>query len=218
MANQFSSGQFAIAACDVCGFRFKLKDLKPLTIKTKITNILACPECWNPDQPQLSLGLYPVSDPQAVRNPRPDTGYFEAGNDGAGGSREIFWGWNPVGGARADDAGLTPNPLAPKAEVGTVTVNIGAPVPYSVNVSLIPNAILAASVNIQPQANLFKNTLINGRALADVTNNGTVNSADAGAYLDWINGNQTYATYINTIMNQYILANPVTYAAYIVYN
>jgi hypothetical protein len=44
------------------------------------------------------------------------------GNDGANGSRQIQWGWNPVGGSRSFDAELTPNTLAPAGEVGTVTV------------------------------------------------------------------------------------------------
>lgn len=122
MSNRFASGKNAIAMCDVCGFQYKLKTLRPLVIKTKVTNILACEECWVPDQPQLMLGTFPIEDPQAVRNPRPDTSYFALGNDGAGGSRVIEWGWNPVGGARGLDAGLTPNALAPKALVGTVTV------------------------------------------------------------------------------------------------
>lgn len=76
MTNRFASGQKAISECDVCGFRYKLRDLQVLIIKGKNTNILACTECWNPDHPQLHLGEYPVSDPQAIRNPRPDfTGY-----------------------------------------------------------------------------------------------------------------------------------------------
>jgi len=75
MPNRFSSGKFAIAGCDRCGFRFKLKQLKTLTIKTKNVNIRVCPECWEKDHPQLQLGMYPVNDPQAVRNPRPDTNY-----------------------------------------------------------------------------------------------------------------------------------------------
>jgi hypothetical protein len=122
MPNRFASGKFAIAECDRCGFRYKLTQLKSLTIKTKNVKILVCPTCWEPDQPQLSLGLYPVNDPQAVREPRPDNSYYEPGNDGAGGSRVIQWGWNPVGGARGFDSALTPNVLAPVAEVGTVTV------------------------------------------------------------------------------------------------
>ena len=82
MGNKFSSGKFAIAECDRCGQRFKLKQLKKLVVKQQIKNILVCPECWEPDQPQLSLGLYPVDDPQAVRNPRPDTSYLASGVSG----------------------------------------------------------------------------------------------------------------------------------------
>jgi hypothetical protein len=126
MPNRFSSGKYSIAECDRCGQRYKLKQLRKLTIKTKQVSIKVCPECWEPDQPQLSLGLYPVNDPQAVREPRPDISYIVSGigptGSPEGGSRIIQWGWNPVGGARADDAGLTPNNLAPAGQVGIVTV------------------------------------------------------------------------------------------------
>ena len=33
---------------------------------------MVCPSCWEPDQPQNQLGMYPVDDPQALRNPRTD--------------------------------------------------------------------------------------------------------------------------------------------------
>lgn len=122
MPSQFSSGKHAIAECDRCGWRYKLKHLRKLVIKTKNVNILVCQSCWEPDQPQLQLGLYPVNDPQAVRNPRPDTSYYEQGNNGAGGSRVIQWGWNPVGGARGFDSNLTPNDLVAQGQVGTVTI------------------------------------------------------------------------------------------------
>ncbi len=122
MPNRYASGKNAISECDRCGFRYKLKQLKSLVIKTKNVNILVCPECWEADQPQLSLGLYPVDDPQALRNPRPDLSYFEPGNNGAGGSRMIQWGWAPIGGARANDDGLTPNKLVTGCLVGDVTV------------------------------------------------------------------------------------------------
>jgi hypothetical protein len=121
MSSKFSSGKFSIAECDRCGFRYKLKQLKRLVIKTKNINILVCPTCWEPDQPQLSLGLYPVNDPQAVRNPRPDTSYYND-VDGYLGSRQIQWGWAPVGGSRANDDFLTPNNLALQIALGTVTV------------------------------------------------------------------------------------------------
>ena len=101
MANRFASGKRAIAECDRCGIRVKLKDLKKLIIKTKQVNIKVCSECWEPDQPQLQLGMYPVDDPQALREPRPDQSYYQSGllSDGeiGEGSRVFQWGWNPVG-------------------------------------------------------------------------------------------------------------------------
>jgi hypothetical protein len=128
MPSQFASGKYAIAECDRCGQRFKLKELKKLVIKTQIKNILVCRECWEPDQPQLQLGMYPVNDPQALRNPRPDTSYvvsgLDADGDPSGGSRIFQWGFNPVGGARGFDTGLTPNDLIIQVELGTVTIAV----------------------------------------------------------------------------------------------
>jgi hypothetical protein len=115
MAERFASGKKAIAVCDRCGFQYKLKQLKPLTIKTKQVNIMVCPTCWEPDQPQLSLGMYVVEDPQALRNPRPDNTYSE--------SRTIQWGWAPVGGNRTINSPLTPNNLVLNIALGTVTVD-----------------------------------------------------------------------------------------------
>ena len=139
MANRFASGKWAIAQCDRCDGRFKLKQLKREIIKTKNYELLVCPSCWDPDQPQLQLGMYPVDDPQGLRNPRPDRSYITSGTTGlqiinnnstnvlaqgfqGEGSRDIQWGWNPVGGASLDDDGLTPNYLNPLVEIGTVTI------------------------------------------------------------------------------------------------
>ena len=58
MPTKYASAKNSIAQCDICGFRFKLKQLKRLVIKTKNVNILACPECWNGGQLKLSLGMY----------------------------------------------------------------------------------------------------------------------------------------------------------------
>ena len=140
MPSKYSSGKNAIAQCDRCNFRYKLSELKRLVIKTKNVNILVCKTCYEPDQPQLSLGLYPVNDPQAVRDPRPDSpSYYQSGLNGLQtivqtgplqsetgvpqlGSRIIGWGWAPVGGSRANDAGLTPNDLVAQGNVGSVTI------------------------------------------------------------------------------------------------
>jgi hypothetical protein len=127
MGNRFASGKNAIAICDRCGFRFKLKELKREILKTKTRSDLVCPSCFDPDQPQLQLGMYPVDDPQAVRNPRRDTTYVTAGVNIAGfttgGSRDIQWGWNPVGGARFFEDELTPNYLVLTTAVGQVTIS-----------------------------------------------------------------------------------------------
>ena len=128
MGNRFSSGKFSIAECDRCGQRFKLKQLKNEVIKTKLYQIKVCPECWDPDQPQLQLGMYPVDDPQAVMQPRPDTTYVTSGVnvDGypSGGSRDIQWGWSPVGGSSFFDVELTPNYLVGTTSVGTVSISV----------------------------------------------------------------------------------------------
>ena len=126
MGNRFASNKKAIGVCDRCGFGFRLRTLRTLIVKTKPVNVLVCRECWDPDHPQLQLGMYPVDDPQALRNPRRDTTYVTAGvnvdGNPTGGSRDIQWGWNPVGGASANDAGLTPNYLVAVTSVGTVTI------------------------------------------------------------------------------------------------
>ena len=141
MAVPYASGKFSIAECDRCGQRYKLKELRKLTIKTKQVSIKVCKECYEPDQPQLQLGMYPVQDFQSVREPRPDTSYYQSGLNGLqlvngsgmtpnqtgtpdGGSRMYQWGWAPIGGSRANDIGLTPNYLVATTAVGSVTVSV----------------------------------------------------------------------------------------------
>ena len=140
MPSRYASGKNSIAECDRCGQQYMLKNLKKEIIKTRLFNIKVCPECWDPDQPQLQLGMYPVDDPQAVREPRPDVSYTQAGTSGlqilmtnstapngfgfpTQGSRDIQWGWYPVGGASNFDVALTPNYLVATTNVGTVTIS-----------------------------------------------------------------------------------------------
>jgi len=137
MPNKFASGKNAIAQCDRCDQRYKLRELRTQTVKTKPFKIKVCKACWDPDHPQLQLGMYPVNDPQAIREPRPDLSYLVSGTTGlqdlltdstsiqgigfpAGGSRVIQWGWNPVG--LGNDFGLTPNNLLGQGQVGIVTI------------------------------------------------------------------------------------------------
>ena len=140
MPSKYAAGKHSIAECDRCAQRYKLSELRTQTLKTKPYNIKVCPECWDPDHPQLQLGLYPVDDPQAVREPRPDVSYLQSGSSGLqidltgnttqdgfgypeGGSRQFQWGWAPVGGASQFDSLLTPNNLIALGEVGSVTIS-----------------------------------------------------------------------------------------------
>ena len=118
MGNKFSAGYKSIAECDRCGFRYKLSKLQKLVVKNTVINMKVCPQCWDPDHPQLKLGLYPVEDPQAVREPRPDL----TTNDLNIGSRDIQWGWNPVGFGNGGDNGLAINRLVALGQAGSVTI------------------------------------------------------------------------------------------------
>ena len=127
MGTRFASGKIAIAECDRCGQQYRLKQLKTEIIKQRKYELLVCPTCWDPDQPQLMLGTFPVDDPQALRNPRKDTTYVTSGvnvnGNPSGGSRDIQWGWYPVGGGSLNDVGLTPNYLVATTFVGTVSIS-----------------------------------------------------------------------------------------------
>ena len=110
----FASGKRSFGFCDQCGFRYPLKTLKPLIVNFVRTSTLVCKKCWNPDHPQYRLGKLKINDPQALKDPRPDTAQTE--------SRMMQWGWNPVGGARDP---VTPNDLEAAGEVGDVTITTG---------------------------------------------------------------------------------------------
>lgn len=111
---RYASIKIAIAECDICGFQYRLKELKNLIEKGRDTHLKACPECWNPDHPQLRLGEFPVDDPQAIQDPRPDFA-------GRQSSRDLQWGWAPVGNGN-DPFSLTKNDLVGTTSVGSVTV------------------------------------------------------------------------------------------------
>ncbi len=111
--DRFASARKALGICDVCGFSYRLKELRPLYVKGNNTNVFACPTCWNPDHPQLRLGEFPVNDPQALRNPRPDTAELIP-------SRTTQYGWNPVG--LNDPFNILDNDLVATGFIGQVTV------------------------------------------------------------------------------------------------
>ena len=66
----FASGRYAFGFCDRCGFRYD--DLVDQVRAGQETGLMVCRECDDEDN-QLLLGRVRFDDPQALRNPRPDT-------------------------------------------------------------------------------------------------------------------------------------------------
>ena len=119
MGRRYTSGKHAIADCDRCGFQYKLKELKSLYVRTTDTHIKVCKNCWEPDHPQNMQGMYPVDDPQAVRDPRPDNSFGVSGGES---SRGIQWGWDPVGLNNPLQLSGLEDDLEAAGQLGTVTV------------------------------------------------------------------------------------------------
>ena len=99
MSSKYAQGKHTIAECDRCGFGYKRKTLKELVVNEASTNLQVCPECWEADHPQYKVGKYPVVDPQAVMNPRPDRslGYVNVSTS----SRYIPGTFNPLSGVQS---------------------------------------------------------------------------------------------------------------------
>lgn len=80
MANRFASNRRAFGFCDRCGFRGPLRTFTYVYILGKQQNIKVCKECQdyrNGDNEAYWWGILggqkAANDPQALRNPRPDT-------------------------------------------------------------------------------------------------------------------------------------------------
>lgn len=101
---KFARGDRAYAFCDRCYGRYDLKVLTWQVVNQKPTGLKVCEECNDVDHPQYQLGKFPINDPMALREPRPDI------NPG----RSLF-GWNPAG-----NSATTMN-----GNVGIVAVHIG---------------------------------------------------------------------------------------------
>ena len=99
----YARGKYAYGFCDKTGFRYPLNELVWEYKDGQKTGFRVGRDVVDPDHPQNFLGRLKITDPQSLRNPRPDTSLEE--------SRGLF-GWKPVG-----------NPLVYMVgSVGTVTV------------------------------------------------------------------------------------------------
>ena len=103
----YASGKNAWGISDRSGRRYRLREMK-----VEWTGAKVGPDEFEPKHPQLyPPKAYP--DPQALRDPRPETQLTE--------QRAVQWGWNPVGFAYIP--GLSPpDNLVAQGSVGTVMV------------------------------------------------------------------------------------------------
>jgi hypothetical protein len=70
--------------------------------------------------------------------------------------------------------------------------------------------------DISGGVSLFVDTVISGRKLGDITNNGSVGVADGVAYEDYYKRTSTsYDTYIEDTLHNYIINNPATFSRYL---
>jgi hypothetical protein len=113
--SSYAAGKRAFGFCDRTGFRYPLKDLVPQIENGRPNGLLVGRDVVDEDQPQLQLGRLNMADPQALRDPRPDTGEAE--------SRKLY-AFDPVGGGNSALGSRTVG-LDITAVVGKVTVSTG---------------------------------------------------------------------------------------------
>lgn len=109
----YASGKYAFGYCDITGFRYKLSDLVPLVRDGRDTGLRVGYDQLDVDNPQYELGRMSITDPQALRNPRPPRALAN--------SRKMF-AFDPVGGGITELGSRTVG-LDIHAEVGKVTVS-----------------------------------------------------------------------------------------------
>lgn len=88
MTTAYAKGEYAYGFCDRCSWRYPLNELKYEVVNGVRSGSRVCPTCLDQDHPQRFLGRFPVNDPEALKDPRPDK-ELQA-------SRSLY-SWNPVG-------------------------------------------------------------------------------------------------------------------------
>ena len=141
----YASGKHAYGISDRSGRRYRLRDMK-----TEWTGAKVGPDEFEPKHPQL-FPPRAFPDPQALRDPRPESELTE--------QRSIQHGYNPVG--FQDIPGVTPpNNLVAEGEVGTVTVTISDTGNETVNATGLAGTSAVGSVTVVDDAATFDSTSI----------------------------------------------------------
>ncbi|MCP4282051.1 MAG: hypothetical protein GY776_18905 [Alteromonas sp.] len=112
--------------------------------------------------------------------------------------------------------GFSPLAGAPLASTGDASESVSVAVNNRLQISQVSNppanltpAISRTTAGFQPEATLF-NTVVNGRKLGDLNDDGSVNANDVSVALQWDNDSGillAYASYISGPMNDYMIAN-----------
>ena len=114
MSCPYARGKYAYGYCDKTGFRYPLSELVYEVQKGIRTGLRVGKDVFDPDQPQNWLGTIPISDPQALFDPRPN---------GATAGRGLF-SWDPVGDGNSaqilGDQGMQTMQI--DSAIGTVTI------------------------------------------------------------------------------------------------
>ena len=141
----YASGKHAYGISARSGRRYRLREMR-----TEWTGAKVGPDEFEPKHPQL-FPPRAFPDPQALRDPRPESELTE--------QRSIQHGYNPVG--FRDVPGVTPpNNLVAEGEVGTVTVTISDTGNETVNVSGLAATSAVGSVTVVDDAATFDSTSI----------------------------------------------------------
>ena len=196
--SSFASGKHAFGFCDRTGFRYKLKDLVPQIEAGRPNGMLVGRDVLDKDNPQWRLGMINMSDPQALRNPRPDGGYDQ--------SRELS-AFDPVGGGNTalgsrtvgldmsghvgrveiqiiePDSTATLSGVVGTTNLGNVSVETGE---VDVSVSVTGVSSTAATGSITPVSDTFAITVANpgsgNKYYIDGVQQATVNITEGNTY------------------------------------
>ena len=141
----YASGKHAYGISDRSGRRYRLRDMK-----TEWTGAKVGPDEFEQKHPQL-FPPRAFPDPQALRDPRPESELTE--------QRSIQHGYNPVG--FREIPRITPaNNLVAEGGVGTVTVTISDTGNETVNVTGLAATSAVGSVTVVDDAATFDSTSI----------------------------------------------------------
>ena len=141
----YASGKHAYGISDRSGRRYRLREMR-----TEWTGAKVGPDEFEPKHPQL-FPPRAFPDPQALRDPRPESELTE--------QRSIQHGYNPVG--FRDVPGITPaNNLVADGEVGTVSITTSDSGNDDITPSGVTANALMGSVTVNPTttAPSFDNT------------------------------------------------------------